>query len=285
MVAAMPDLYLYHPAFRQTFAVFSLLLGMTVGSFLNVCIYRIPLGRSIVYPPSGCPACGHAIRWYENIPVLSWFVLRGRCSGCKAPISIQYPMVELLTGFLFLMAYIEWNISLDLLFVLIYLALLIVIAGIDIKAQIVPHVLTIPGMLLGLLYAYLAPGHSLLYAVSGLFIGGGILLMVIVLFYLVTKKIGMGGGDVMILAMIGSYLGPAKLAPVLFIASVGGILFFLVMRLFSGKRRIAGSITADDIKGSEKDLDRVIYFGPFLALGGVVLLFVGDDTLIRLLTF
>ncbi len=281
----MPDLYLYHPVFRQTFAVFFFLLGMTVGSFLNVCIYRIPLGRSIVYPPSGCPLCGHAIRWYENIPVLSWLLLRGRCSGCKAPISIQYPMVELLTGFLFLMAYIEWNISLDLLFILIYLALLIIIAGIDIKAQIVPHVLTIPGMACGLLYAYLAPERDLLYAVSGLLIGGGTLLMVIVGFYLVTKKIGMGGGDVMILGMIGAYLGPAKLAPVLFIASVGGILFYLIMRVVFRRGRIANSITTDDIKGSEADLDRVIYFGPFLALGGIILLFVDEAALYRFLSF
>lgn len=281
----MPELYLYHPAFRQTFAVFFFLLGMTVGSFLNVCIYRIPAGRSIVYPPSGCPLCGHAIRWYENIPVLSWLVLRGRCSGCKAPISIQYPLVELLTGFLFLMAYIEWNFSLDLLFVLIYLALLVVIAGIDIKAQIVPHVLTIPGMVLGLLYAYLSPQRDLLYATAGLLLGGGILLIVIVVFYLVTKKIGMGGGDVMILGMIGSYVGPAKLAPVLFIASVGGILFYLIMRVVFRRGRIANSITTDDIKGDEADLDRVIYFGPFLALGGAIMLFIGDDTLLRSLTF
>lgn len=285
MGGAMPEPYLYHPLFRQTFAVFAFLFGMMVGSFLNVCIYRIPAGKSIVYPPSGCPACGHRIRWYENIPVFSWLALRGRCSGCGAPISLQYPLVELLTGFLFMMAYIQWNFSVDLPFVFIYLALLIVIAGIDIKAQIVPHVLTIPGMLLGLLYAYLAPERSLLYAVAGLFIGSGFLLIVIIVFYLVTKKIGMGGGDVMILGMIGSYVGPAKLAPVLFIASVGGILFFIAMRLFSRKRRIADSITADDIKGSEQDLDRVIYFGPFLALGGVILLFVGDDTIIRLLTF
>jgi leader peptidase (prepilin peptidase)/N-methyltransferase len=229
--------------------------------------------------------CGHQIRWYENIPVLSWLALRGRCSGCKAPISIQYPLVELLTGFLFLMAYIEWNLSIDLLFILIYLALLIVIAGIDIKAQIVPHVLTIPGMALGLFYAYLSPRGDLLYALAGLGIGAGTLLLVIVAFYLVTRKIGMGGGDVMILGMIGSYLGPAKLAPVLFIASVGGILFFFVMRLFTKEPRIAGSVTVEDIKGSEKDLERVIYFGPFLALGGAVMLFVSDDTIIRLLTF
>jgi leader peptidase (prepilin peptidase)/N-methyltransferase len=216
---------------------------------------------------------------------MSWLVLRGRCSGCKAPISIQYPLVELLTGFIFMMAYIEWNLSLDLLFILIYLALLIIIAGIDIKAQIVPHVLTIPGMLLGLLYAYLSPDRDLLYAVAGLGIGAGSLLLVIVFFYLVTKKIGMGGGDVMILGMIGSYLGPTKLPPVLFIASVGGILFFVVMRLFFKRRRIAGSITTDDIHGTEGDLDRVIYFGPFLALGGAIMLFVGDDTVMRLLSF
>jgi len=189
---------------------------------------------------------------------------------------LQYPLVELLTGFLFLMAYVRWNLSIDLPFVLLYLALLIVIAGVDITHQIVPHILTVTGMAFGLLYAYLAPERSLLYATAGLFIGAGSLLMVIVLFYIVTKKIGMGGGDVMILGMIGSYLGPLKLAPVLFIACVSGILYFLVMRIVFRRRRIAGTITTKDIQGTEHDLERVIYFGPFLALAGVVMLFVND---------
>lgn len=281
----MNDELLLHPLFRQAVAVFILFSGLSVGSFLNVCIYRIPLGRSIIWPASACPACDRPIRWYENIPVFSWLALRGRCRGCRAPISVQYPLVEMLTGFLFLLAYLSWGLSIDLPFILVYFCLLIVIAGIDIKAQIVPYVLTVPGMLLGLLYGYLAPERMLLEAVAGLLLGGGSLLLVIVLFYIVTKKIGMGGGDVMILAMIGAYLGPAKLPPVLFIASAGGILFYLLMRLVFKRRRIAGTITTEDIKGTESDLDRVIYFGPFLALGGVAMLFADRFSWIHLIAW
>ncbi len=279
------NLWIYHPAFRQAFAVVFLLFGLMVGSFLNVCIYRIPRHLSIVRPRSACPACGHAIAWYENIPVISWLFLRGRCASCRAPISVQYPLVELLTGLLFLLAYLRWNLSLDLFFVLIYLALLIVIAGIDITHQIVPHTLTIPGMSLGLLYGVLAPERTFLEALSGLLLGGGALLLVIVFFYLVTKKIGMGGGDVTTLAMIGSYLGPAALAPVLFIASTSGILFFLFMRLVLRRNRIAHEISSDDIHGTEADLGRVIYFGPFLSLGGAVMIFVGSEPFFRFLLF
>lgn len=281
----MNDELLLHPLFRQAVALFILFAGLAIGSFLNVCIYRIPLGRSIIWPASACPGCGRPIAWYENIPVLSWLALRGRCRGCRVPISVQYPLVEMLTGLLFLLAYLSWGLSIDLPFILAYFCLLIVIAGIDIKAQIVPHVLTIPGILLGLLYGYLAPQRMILEAVAGLLLGGGSLLLVIVLFYIVTKKIGMGGGDVMILAMIGAYLGPVKLPPVLFIASVGGIAFFILMRLVFKRRRIADTITTDDIKGTESDLERVIYFGPFLAIGGIVMLFADRFSWIHLMAW
>jgi len=281
----MSDLWLHHPAFRQAFALFFLLAGLAIGSFLNVCIYRIPRNRSLIFPGSACPACGHPIRWYENIPVFSWLFLRGRCSACRSPISVKYPLVELLTGMLFLVAYLRWNLSLDLLFVLIYLALLIVISGIDITHQIVPYSLTVPGIICGLLYGLLSPERTFLEAVAGLFLGGGGLLLVIVVFYIATKKIGMGGGDIMIFGMIGAYGGPRALVPVLFIASAGGILFFLFMRKVLGRKRIAAEITAEEIGGNESDLERTIYFGPFLALGAVMVLFAKDIEFLRYFIF
>jgi len=276
----MREVFSYHTVFSQGFAILTFLFGSIVGSFLNVCIYRIPRKKSLVWPPSACPSCGHMIKWYENIPVLSWVFLRGRCSTCRSPISVQYPLVELTTGFLFFLSYLKWGLSYDLPFVLCYLALLIVISGIDITHQIVPHTLTIPGVLCGLAYNWISPERSILLSFAGFCLGAGILLIAIIVFFLVTKKIGMGGGDVMLFGMIGSYLGPSSLAPVLFIASLGGISFFLIMRL-SGRRRIAETITKDDIRGDEEDLERVIYFGPFLALGGAIMLFADNNLFIQ----
>ncbi len=186
---------------------------------------------------------------------------------------------------LFLLAYLRWNLSIDLLFVLIYVALLIVISGIDITHQIVPYRLTIPGMACGLLYAILSPERTLGEAVFGLLLGAGVLLGFIIAFYIVTKKIGMGGGDVMIMGMLGSYLGARSVVPVLFIGSASAVLFFIIMKKVLGYRRIAETLTVEDIKGTESDLERAIYFGPFLAFGGVVALFAKDIEFLRLFVF
>lgn len=273
------------PVFYQVLAVFIFIFGMLWGSFLNVCIYRIPIEKSIVFPPSSCPVCGHKIKWYENIPVVSYLFLLGRCSSCKTRISPIYPIVELLTGFLFMMVYIYYGLNWGLPLLWFFVSAMIVTSGVDIKIQIIPDSISLPGIALGLLYGYISPDARFIESVIGAFAGGGSLMLVILVFYIVTRKIGLGFGDVKLLAMIGAFIGPWKLAPVLFLASVMGIAFFFFAKIVLKWTVLAKEITAEDIKSTPADLQNVIYFGPFLALAGIVFLFITNDDLINLLRF
>lgn len=267
-------------------AVFIFIFGLLIGSFVNVCIYRIPLKKSIVFPPSSCTKCNHQIRWYENIPVLSWFFLRGKCSGCKEKISIIYPSVELLNGFLYVMAFIRFGFSFELIFVLYFLSAMIVTAAIDFKTQFVYSGIVLPLILTGMIWSYLVPHAELLMSLIGSAAGAGILLLAIFIFYVVTRKIGMGLGDVYILAAIGAYSGPFKIPLILLAASLSGILFFVFAKLVFKKKKIAGNITKEDLNSNdEKDVENAIYFGPFLAFAGIAVLLMPPEFLDNTLLF
>ncbi|HDT11172.1 MAG TPA: prepilin peptidase [bacterium] len=252
-----------------------LIFGLLTGSFVNVCIYRIPQSKSIVFPPSSCTKCSHRIKWYENIPVLSWLFLRGKCSGCGEKISMIYPLVEMANGFLYLAAFIRFSVSIDMFFTFYFISAMIVIAVIDFKTQYVYSAVVLPVAVLGVLRAFFSPSISLTASFLGIIAGAGLLLTAIAVFYLVTKKIGMGLGDVYILGAIGSYTGLKMIPLVLFLASFSAILFFFVAKMVFKKKRLAENITKEDINsGNEKDLDNAIYFGPFLAGSGVLLLLI-----------
>jgi leader peptidase (prepilin peptidase)/N-methyltransferase len=198
-------------------------IGLAVGSFLNVVIYRLPRQRSLVWPGSACPRCGAAIRWYDNVPVLGWLLLRGRCRDCKAPISVRYPVVELTTMGAFLACY--WVFGSDPLIVprLILAAGLIALFAIDLEHQILPDLITLPGIALGLAFAlFLPPGVR--DALLGAVIGGGALWLIAEGWSRLRNVEAMGFGDVKMLAMIGAFLG-WKLVIVTFVLSslVGGL--------------------------------------------------------------
>jgi len=247
--------------------------GMLTGSFVNVCIYRIPLGKSIVFPPSSCTKCSHSIKWYENIPVLSWLFLRGKCSGCSEKISMIYPVIELLNGLFYLFAFIRFSISIDLVFVFYFISAMIVTAVIDFRTQFVYSAVVIPVALLGVVRAFFSPSISVFSSLIGMVAGAGLLLLAIALFFIATRKIGMGLGDVYILGAIGSFSGFKTIPLILFIASFSGVLFFIIAKTVFRKKRIAENITKEDINSSdEKDLDNAIYFGPFLAGAGIFIL-------------
>lgn len=241
---------------------FCALFGLCVGSFLNVVIGRLPAGRSIAHPASSCPRCGNPIAWYDNLPVLSYLLLRARCRSCRDPISWRYPMVEILCTVLFAMAYVRFGLSLQLATALILLSALIAITGIDLDHQIIPDVLSLPGIALGLLLSLgpggIGPGDSAL----GALVGGGVFIVIIVGSSLVLGQPGMGMGDVKLGAMLGAFLGwKLALLSVLLSVLVGGPL--------------AASLLATGRKGRKDPLP----FGPFLALGGTVSLFWGDALL------
>ncbi|MEJ2199689.1 MAG: prepilin peptidase [Desulfuromonadaceae bacterium] len=214
--------------------VFSFLLGTIVGSFLNVCIYRIPAGESIVSPPSRCPACGQRIRWFQNIPILSWILLGGKCAFCKVSISIRYPLVEALTGVLFALAVLFFGLGWPTLVFWLLLAMLVVITFIDLDHQIIPDVISLPGIGIGFASSFLLPWINWTDSLYGILLGGGSLFLVAAGYEFLTKKEGMGGGDVKLLAMLGAFLGWKAILPVIFLSSLLGTIVGVPLMLIKG---------------------------------------------------
>jgi len=209
--------------------VFVVAFGLLVGSFLNVCIHRLPLKQSIAFPSSRCPRCGHVLAWYENVPLLSYAVLRGRCYQCAAPISIRYPIVEALTGGLFLWHW--WVFGPSALFAvrLAFGCALLVLFAIDLEHQILPDVITLPGIAVGLVCSVLLPPGPLM-SVLGIVAGGGILWLIAEVWFRVRRVEAMGFGDVKMLAMVGAFLG-VKLVGLVFVLSsiVGGVVAVVLL--------------------------------------------------------
>lgn len=237
--------------------VVALLLGLVVGSFLNVVITRLPERRSLVTPRSACPACGAAIAWYDNMPLVSFAVLRGRCRSCARPIPWRYPLTEAATAVLFGLAAARFGPAPSLGVALLLIALLVAVTGIDLEHQIIPDVITLPGTAAGLLASLLTGDVPWVDSLIGIAAGGGLFLLIIL-----ASRGGMGGGDVKLAAMLGAFLGwKVMLLSVLLAVLAGGAV--AVMLLASGRT-------------GRKD---PIPFGPFLAGGGAVGLLWGEDLL------
>jgi len=183
------------------------ILGLIVGSFSNVCIYRIPRNESIIYPASHCTKCRSNISLKDNIPLLSFILLKGRCRNCKRKISIQYPIVELLTGLIYLIIYLIYGLSIQSLIYIILSSALIIIAFIDLNEQIVPDVISLPGIVIGFIISFFVPYISFINSALGVVVGGGIILIIGIAGSVIFKKEAMGGGDVKLAAMIGAFLG------------------------------------------------------------------------------
>lgn len=243
------------------YLIVSIIVGLAVGSFLNVVVYRLPRGISIVRPRSSCPICGRRISWFENIPVASFLFLRGRCSGCGAPISIRYPLVEGLGAALAGLCFLSFGLTLDSVFGYAFLMALLAVALIDWEFRIIPDVISIPFLAAALVWSILSERLTLSSSVWGAVVGGGSLLVVGFAYRFIRGQEGMGGGDVKLMAMIGAALGIKLVLPVILLASLGGSLYG-VMLLKSGK----GARTA-------------VAFGSFLASAAGVCLFLGDRIL------
>jgi leader peptidase (prepilin peptidase)/N-methyltransferase len=240
--------------------IITFILGACIGSFLNVCIYRIPESRSIVSPGSACPNCNTEIKFYDNIPIISWLLLLGKCRTCSEPISVRYPLVELLTGLLALASVIRFGVSADCFIYYIFICALVVITFIDLDLQIIPDIISLPGIPLGFLASFLLTSVSFKDSLIGILIGGGSLFLVAWGYQLVTGKEGMGGGDIKLLAMIGAFIGWQGVCFTIFIASATGSLIGIVLMLFS-----------------QKDLKFAVPFGPFLSVGAIAYLFFGPE--------
>jgi leader peptidase (prepilin peptidase)/N-methyltransferase len=230
------------------------LLGAVVGSFLNVVIWRLPRGESIVSPGSRCPSCGAAIRWYDNVPVLGWLLLMGRCRACRAPISAEYPLVEAANGALWGLLAWRFGFGPALPVYLLLVSALLALAVIDLHHQILPDRITLPGIVVGLAASATLLPLGAVPALIGAALGGGLFLTIAVL-----SRGGMGGGDIKLMAMIGAFLGwQAVLLTTLLASLVGGVVGLVLMLAFGKGRKHA------------------VPFGPFLTAAALVCLLWGD---------
>ena len=233
-------------------ATFVVLLGLLVGSFINVCIYRIPLKASVLRPRSYCPLCKESIKWHDNIPIVGYLLLGGRCRHCQQSISWIYPAVELLTALLFFLVYQRGEPDQLLMVRLFFFSALIVLFVIDLRHQILPNVITIPCTCVGLFSACFYP-PGLVNAMLGMSIGAGSLLVISRLYYLIRGEDGVGFGDVKLLAMIGAFLGwPSVMVILLFASIVGSVVGIGLMMFFNANGRSA------------------LPFGSFLAFASIV---------------
>ncbi|TMA82498.1 MAG: prepilin peptidase [Deltaproteobacteria bacterium] len=236
--------------------------GAMIGSFLNVCIVRLPEERSIVRPRSHCPSCGHQIAWYDNLPVVSFVLLRGRCRVCGVRISPLYPTVELLTGALAVALWMRLGTTLAFAGYFLFAAALVTITFIDLDHRIIPDVISLPGIVVGLAVSFVSPLVTPLGALLGVLAGGGVLLGIATGYEMLRGREGMGGGDVKLLAMIGAFLGWQSVFVTLMVASLIGSIIGVGLMIYQ-----------------RADTKLAIPFGPFLAGGALVSLFFGDRIL------
>jgi leader peptidase (prepilin peptidase)/N-methyltransferase len=240
--------------------IVSIIFGAMVGSFLNVCIIRLPKEESIIFPGSHCPHCKTPIKFYDNIPLISYLLLGGKCRYCHEPISIQYPLVEGIAAISSLVLFIRFGPSLSYIFYFSFVAALITITVIDLFHQIIPDVISLPGIGVGLLASLVIPHQTFFNSLIGMICGGGSLFLVATLYQWWFKREGMGGGDVKLLAMIGAFLGWKSVILTIVLSSLIGSITGMIIMVLKGK-----------------DFKYAIPFGPFLSLGAVVSLFYGQN--------
>jgi len=224
-------------------------VGAAIGSFLNVCIYRLPEGLSVISPRSRCSECGLQIGWRDNIPIASWLLLRGRCRGCRTSISVQYPLVELVTALLWVAAAVRYGFSWQTLTVAIFLTLLLGIALTDARTYTIPDEFSIGGLILGLALSFAPGGVTPVQSIAGAALGFGLLYLAAVLGEWWLKKPAMGGGDIKMMAMVGAFLGPIGAVLTIFLGALVGTIIFLPLTLRTNK---------------------LVPFGIFLAVGAAV---------------
>jgi leader peptidase (prepilin peptidase) / N-methyltransferase len=241
---------------------YAALIGAVVGSFLNVCVYRWPLGLSVVSPRSRCGACGSGIAWYDNLPVLSWLLLRGRCRACGVGISAQYPIVELATALIWTAAALRFGVSVEALHSALFLTLLLGIALTDARHMVIPDQFTVVGAALGLALAALPGPPPLTPALLGAAVGFGVMGLVKVVAEWVLKKDALGTGDIFMVGMIGAFLGVGGALLTVMLGSALGLLIGVPIMLLRGRLKM---------------LETYLPLGTFLALGAGVAHAWGED--------
>lgn len=247
--------------------------GLIIGSFLNVVIARLPEGRSIVRPGSACGGCGAPIRWHDNVPLLGFALLRGRCRACRAPISLRYPLVETITALLFVTSYLAQGLT-PTLFLRDWplLATLVAVTFIDLDHRIIPDPLSLGGLALALATSWLDPRLGLAGSAAGAAIGFGVFYFFAWAYLRLAGRSGLGGGDIKLLAMLGAFLGPSGVFCVILVSSVLGSVLGIAWALWNRRRSGDGSGAAD----AADVLGLAIPYGPFLVVGALYYYLLGD---------
>ena len=285
------------------FMISAFILGTALGSFCNVCACRWPAGESVVAPRSRCPKCLNSIAWYDNIPLISWLVLGAKCRHCKTPISAQYPLVEGLTGLLFLAVYWRFGLVIATPVYMLFCAALVIVTAQDLADWTIPNEITFPGIPLGIALALVGmawgAGSGLRVtdvfdAIAGAALGGGILFALDRVTVFVLKKPGMGFGDVKLLAMIGAFLGWQGTLATLVIASMVGSIVGIALILYfrylgvpeatdaptDNPEQTEDAENQQDAPPSDEEITlegHYLPFGPYLALGAIIYLFIGPE--------
>lgn len=282
------------------FMISAFVFGMCVGSFCNVCACRWPAGESVVAPRSRCPKCLNGIAWYDNIPLISWLILGAKCRHCKTPISVQYPLIEALTGMLFLGVYWRFGVVIATPVYMVFCAAMVIITFQDLADWTIPNEVTFPGIPAGIVLALLGMAWGVdsglrvtdvFDSIIGVLLGGGILFFMDRITVFLLKKPGMGFGDVKLLAMVGAFLGWQGTLGTLVIASmvgsvvgIGMILYFRYAGSEEDKEEAVAEPEAQEATGEKINSDEEITleghylpFGPYLALGAIIYLFIGPQ--------
>ncbi len=267
---------------NATIIIFVFLFAVSIGSFLNVVILRVPERQSLVTPPSHCPRCNYRLRWFDNIPLLSYIMLGGKCRKCREPISVQYPLIELMTGVLGLACYMHFGLTPAMVVFFVFCAILLAVTFIDIPYQIIPNGISIPGTIFGVAASFFVPQMNWQDSLIGAVAGFLIIFLTAYGYWFLTKREGIGMGDAKLLALLGAFLGWQAIPFILIASSFQGLLFFFVGLAFGLVKKAPPLPDPDEGPLPEKTENQeisvrhaAIPFGPFLALSGLEFLFFG----------
>lgn len=238
--------------------LFAFLLGSVLGSFYNVLIYRLPRGESVIRPSSHCPSCGSKIRWYDNIPIISYMFLKGRCRNCSVSISFRYPLVEFMSGLLAVLCYLKWSVSVESVVMFVFFSLLLILSFIDWDTFILPDSLNVGGLIFGLVSSFFRENFTFLDSVIGALVGSVPFLLIYIFYKKFRNMEGIGFGDVKLMAFIGSVSGIWGVVSAVFLGSLFGLFYSVPLII------------------KHKNFSFAVPYGPFLSLGCFVGVFLKD---------
>ena len=277
----MDELILILKSYNLLLQIYAFIIGSMFGSFLNVCIYRIPKQMSVIRPGSHCPKCKKPVRWFDNIPILSYVLLKGGCRHCKSKISYRYPLIELLCGLLTLAVVVKYGFSASSFIYFVLIQSLVLITFIDLDHWIIPDIITYPGMIVGLVLSFINPDVTLMSSFLGLLVGGGLFFLFSWGFSAALGKEALGGGDVKLMGMLGAFLGVKSLLFIIFASAFQGTIAGIALILLNKEHPTPENNENEQQENLNDEPSwtpppKAIPYGPFIALAAIEFIFWGN---------